>query len=127
MLRKLLPHAAIVISGMYFVFFFIDRVNSAMAFINNRITKGLLFVLCVISVVNACLLIRDERRKIRQQQAQAAARRRNAQSQHRAERPAPSQRRRPEPGHPEPGRTYERSRGYERDRGYGGYDRYRRY
>ena len=115
MLRKLLPHAAIVISGMYFVFFFIDRVNSAMAFINNRITKGLLFALCVISIVNACFLIRDERRRVRQQQAQAAARRRNAQGQRRPERTAPSQRR------PQPGRAYERGRGY------GDYERYRRY
>lgn len=62
MLRKLLPHAAIVISVMYFVFFFIDRVNSSMAFINNNITKGLLFVLCLISIFNAIRLISMERR-----------------------------------------------------------------
>ena len=65
MLRKLLPHAAIVISFMYFVFFFIDRVNSAMAFINNDITKGLLFVLCVIAIIEAVMLIRDDRRQTR--------------------------------------------------------------
>ena len=29
MLRKLLPHAAIILSGMYVVFFFLDRVNAA--------------------------------------------------------------------------------------------------
>lgn len=62
MLRKLLPHAAIVISVMYFVFFFIDRVNTAMAFINNDITKVLLFILCVISIFNAVLLISMNRR-----------------------------------------------------------------
>lgn len=62
MLRKLLPHAAIVISVMYFVFFFIDRVNSSMAFINNNITKGLLFVLCLISIFNAIRLISMDRR-----------------------------------------------------------------
>lgn len=65
MLRKLLPHAAIILSAMYFVFFFIDRVNSAMAFIDNDITKGLLFALCVISVINSVLLIRDDRRRAR--------------------------------------------------------------
>lgn len=62
MLRKLLPHASIVISVMYFVFFFIDRVNSSMAFINNNITKGLLFVLCLISIFNAIRLISMDRR-----------------------------------------------------------------
>ena len=59
MLRKLLPHAAIILSGMYFVFFFIDRVNAAMAFIDNPITKGLLLALGVLAVFNALTLIRD--------------------------------------------------------------------
>ena len=68
MLRKLIPHAAIVISAMYFVFFFIDRVNSAMAFINNDITKGLLFALCVISILNSIRLISIDRRTERARQ-----------------------------------------------------------
>ena len=80
MLRKLLPHAAIILSGMYFVFFFIDRVNTAMAFINNNITKRLLFALCVISIVEAVWLIRDDRRRTRQQQARAEAARRQRQA-----------------------------------------------
>ena len=63
MLRKLLPHAAILLCNMYIVFFAIDRVNSAMAFIDNDITKTLLLILCVISTVNASFLILDERRK----------------------------------------------------------------
>lgn len=69
MLRKLLPHVAIIISGMYFVFFCIDRVNSAMGFIDNGLTKGLLVVLGVVSVINAVFLIRDNRRKERRRQA----------------------------------------------------------
>ena len=75
MLRKRLPHAAIILSGMYLVFFLIDRVNGAMSFINNGITKRLLLILCAISVVNAIYLIRDNRKKLRQQLARAAARR----------------------------------------------------
>ena len=65
MLRKLLPHAAIVLSFMYFVFYAIDRVNSAMAFINNNITKALLVILCVIAIAEAVMLIRDDRRRTR--------------------------------------------------------------
>ena len=68
MARKLLPHAAIIISMMYFVFFFIAKVNEPMAFINNSITKGLLFVLCVITIVNAVFLIRDDREQERRRQ-----------------------------------------------------------
>ena len=77
MLRKLLPHAAIILSMMYFVFFFIDRVNSAMSFIDNDITKGLLFLLCVLAIVNAVLLIRDDR--ARERKRQQMLRRRSAQ------------------------------------------------
>ena len=64
MLRKILPHVAIVLSNMYIVFYLIDRVNSAMCFIDNSITKALLVILAVISIVNAAFLIRDERRRI---------------------------------------------------------------
>ena len=64
MLRKILPHVSIVLCNMYIVFYLIDRVNSAMAFINNDITKALLLILCVISTVNSSFLILDERRRI---------------------------------------------------------------
>lgn len=76
MLRKLLPHAAIIISAMYFVFFFIDKVNSAMAFIDNDITKALIFALGVIAIINAVQLIREERE--RERRYQQALRRRRA-------------------------------------------------
>lgn len=75
MLRKLLPHAAIILSLMYFVFFGIDRVNTAMDFINNDITKFLLVALGVIAVINAMLLIHDDRRRERARQRRAAIQR----------------------------------------------------
>ena len=86
MLRKVLPHAAILLSNMYIVFYLIDRVNSAMCFIDNGITKALLVLLSIISTVNAAFLILDERRKI------ARNERRRAQprpAQRTPERPAP--------------------------------------
>ena len=63
MLRKILPHVAIIPSMMYFVFFCIDRVNSAMAFINNDITKWLLVILGVISIYDAVLLIVEDQKR----------------------------------------------------------------
>ena len=77
MLRKLLPHAAIIISAMYFVLFFIDRVNPAMAFINNDMTKILLCVLCVIAICNAVFVIRYNRARARRQQQRTAAQGKN--------------------------------------------------
>lgn len=59
---KLMPHISIIISVMMIVFFFIDRVNSAMAFINNDITKILLLILSIISIINSIFLIYYQRR-----------------------------------------------------------------
>lgn len=59
----LLPHGAILICNMYIVFFLIDRVNSAMCFIDNEITKGLLLIMCVISMGTSVSLIRLKHRE----------------------------------------------------------------
>ena len=47
-LKKLAPHAAILIGNMYYVFWGIDRVNKAMNFIDNGYTKFLLLVMIVL-------------------------------------------------------------------------------
>ncbi len=52
-----LAHAAIVLSGMLMVLLAIDRVNEAMMFIDNDITKPLLWVLCILSILNAARLL----------------------------------------------------------------------
>ena len=67
-MRKLLPHATIIVSAMYLVFFVIDRFNEPMAFVNNRMTKALLLVMCVISTINAIALIQSDREKERRHQ-----------------------------------------------------------
>ena len=54
-LRAMLPHAAILIANMYIVFFLIDRVNTAMNFIDNGLTKGLLFVMCALVLLDRLL------------------------------------------------------------------------
>lgn len=74
MLRKIIPHATIVLCNMYVVFYLIDRVNPAMEFITNNITKFLLLLMCILSTVNAALLIRDQRRRRREQLRRPAER-----------------------------------------------------
>ena len=63
MLRKIIPHATIVLCNMYVVFYLIDRVNPAMEFITNEITKFLILLMCILSTVNAALIIYDQRRR----------------------------------------------------------------
>ena len=89
MLRKWLPHVAILLSNMYLVFYVIDRFNRAMAFINNDLTKGLLVGLSLVSIFNACLLIHDRRERIRASQRRAGSARRAPQAAASAQRPAP--------------------------------------
>ena len=110
MLRKILPHAAIIISAMYFLFYAIDGVNSAMAFINNDITKFLLLILCIISVVNAVLIVSDDRKRTRSRRQEA--RRHPAPVRPNAPQQRPVQRReydryaRPEQDYRRPGNRY---------------------
>lgn len=56
-LKKLAPHAAILIGNMYYVFWGIDRVNQAMNFIDNGYTKLLLLALIAFCTVNALTLL----------------------------------------------------------------------
>lgn len=47
---KLVPHVAIVLSGMLVVFFLIDRVNKPMAFMTNEFHKRATFVLALLAI-----------------------------------------------------------------------------
>lgn len=64
-IRTLLPHAGIILSLLFITFFIVDKINGAMNFINNDITKGMLLAFSLISIANACFLIADNRRRAR--------------------------------------------------------------
>jgi len=61
-IAKLLPHVAIILSGMLIVFFIVDRFNSAMGFLDNDAAKVLICALGVVSIVNSIMLIAHQRR-----------------------------------------------------------------
>ena len=61
--KYVFAHAAIVLSGMLMVLLAIDRVNEAMMFIDNSIKKGLLWVLCIVSILNAARLLARPKKK----------------------------------------------------------------
>ena len=62
LVKKLLPHVAIVISGMLIVFFVIDRVNKPMGFMTNEFHKRITFVLALLAIYFAVQLIALQRR-----------------------------------------------------------------
>ncbi|MBR4288630.1 MAG: hypothetical protein IKT50_04260 [Clostridia bacterium] len=60
---KLLPHLTLVLSVMILTFFVIDQFNDAMAFLNNAITKWLICIFSVLTLIQSVLFaIRGEKR-----------------------------------------------------------------
>lgn len=62
-MKTLLAHLDVVLSGMILVLLCIDRVNTAMQFIDNEITKGLLFGLCAVCLLSGVVLMAQGRRR----------------------------------------------------------------
>lgn len=56
-LQRLVPHICFILAGMFVVFCVIDYFNSAMEFINNDISKYLLFALSIFSIITSVLLM----------------------------------------------------------------------
>ena len=72
-MKKILNHSAIILSLFYLTLFVIDKINSAMQFIENDITKALILVLAAVSTVNAIIAISADRKKRKRQLAKEAA------------------------------------------------------
>ena len=72
-MKKILNHSAIILSLFYLTLFVIDKINSAMQFIENDITKALILVLAAVSTVNAIFAISADRKKRKKQLAKEAA------------------------------------------------------
>lgn len=62
-LARLLPHAVLILALMLLTFFCIDLFNPSMAFLNNAVTKHLLAVFSVLSLILAvCYVLREEKK-----------------------------------------------------------------
>ena len=62
-LGRILPHAVLILSLMMLTFFCIDLVNVSMAFLNNSITKWLLAIFAVLSLILAvCYVLKEEKK-----------------------------------------------------------------
>lgn len=59
----LVPHAAAILALMTVTFLVTDYYNRSMSFINNDITKGILFVLALLALGESLVLIRQLRAK----------------------------------------------------------------
>lgn len=59
-LKKCLPHLTLIFSLMMLTFFIIDSINPSMAFLGNSITKTLLCIFSVLTLILSLLsILRD--------------------------------------------------------------------
>jgi len=62
-LSRTLPHLCIILSGVIVTLVLIDKVNTQMNFIDNSITKNLLLILALLSVVCSVMLASRQRKE----------------------------------------------------------------
>lgn len=56
-LKKILPHLNIIIVVVLVVLLIVDICNPFMEFVNNDITKGFVWFLCALAIVNAVVML----------------------------------------------------------------------
>lgn len=64
-LIRIIPHATIVMVGMFIIFWVLDILNPTMNFINRKASNKLMIVMLVLSLITAVLSIYYERRSDR--------------------------------------------------------------
>lgn len=55
--RKILSHLMVILGGMLLTFFWLDRVNPAMCFIDNEISKWLLLCFSLVALTLAIITL----------------------------------------------------------------------
>ncbi len=60
-LSRILPHLCIILSGVILTLVIIDKFNTQMNFIDNGITKNLLLIFAVLSVICSIMLASRQR------------------------------------------------------------------
>ena len=61
-LARILPHATIVMVGMFIFFWVLDILNPTMNFINRKASNKLMIIMLVLSMVTAIMDIYHERK-----------------------------------------------------------------
>ncbi len=66
-IKNILPHIIIILAGIFIVFLILDTYNPTMNFINNNISIKLLWVFCILSIVNSVFLVISNRKAFRKE------------------------------------------------------------
>ena len=66
-IKNILPHIIIILSGIFIVFLILDNYNPTMNFINNTISIKLFWAFCILSIVNSVFLVISNRKAFRRE------------------------------------------------------------
>ncbi len=66
-IKNILPHIIIILSGIFIVFLILDNYNPTMNFINNTISIKLFWIFCILSIVNSVFLVISNRKAFRKE------------------------------------------------------------
>lgn len=61
--KRILPHLSIILASMTLVFTIISQFNGSMGYMSHGMTRFLLLVFSVVSIVVSCMLISRQRRE----------------------------------------------------------------
>ncbi|WFR58505.1 hypothetical protein QA584_05385 [Anaerocolumna sp. AGMB13025] len=61
-IKNILPHIIIILSGIFIIFLILDNYNPTMNFINNTVSIKLFWIFCLLSIINSILAIATNRK-----------------------------------------------------------------
>jgi hypothetical protein len=61
-IRSILPHVIIILSGIFLVLLILDNYNPTMNFIDNTISMKLFWAYGILSIINSILFIAENRK-----------------------------------------------------------------
>lgn len=64
-IKNILPHIIIILSGIFIVFLILDNYNPTMNFIGNTISIKLFWAFCILSIVNSVIIVISNRKALR--------------------------------------------------------------
>ncbi|MGB4661233.1 MAG: hypothetical protein WBI07_18820 [Mobilitalea sp.] len=61
-MKSILPHIMVILAGIFITFLVLDEYNPTMNFIDNPVTLKVLWIFCVLTIINSVMIISSNRR-----------------------------------------------------------------
>jgi hypothetical protein len=61
-IRSVLPHITIILSGIFIVLLILDNYNPTMNFLSNPVSTYLFWAYCILSIINSIIIVAVNRK-----------------------------------------------------------------